>query len=164
VGQIIHPVIGVPDKDALSPRPEGLEGACAYRMFHVVKGILTADEARWTADHGADAIVVSNHGGRQLDGAPATCRVLPEVAEAAGPSTEILLDGGIRRGSHMVKALALGARAVLIGRPYVWGLAVGGQAGVERALDLLEQEIVRTMTLLGCPSVAELDQEWVARA
>ncbi len=130
----------------------------------VVKGLLSGDDAKKAVDCGAEAVVVSNHGGRQLDGAPATLQVLPEVVAAvggAGSSTEVFLDGGVRRGSHVVKAVALGARAVLIGRPYLWGLAAGGQAGVERVLDLFYDEVQRTMVLLGCASVSDLAGEWL---
>ena len=102
---------------------------------------------------GASALVVSNHGGRQLDGVAPTLRVLPEVIEAVGGQTEVLLDGGIRRGGDIVKALALGARAVLIGRAYAYGLGAGGEAGVMRAIDILRADLARTMKLLGCGSV-----------
>ena len=129
----------------------------------VVKGILSGADARHAVDAGADAVVVSNHGGRQLEGAPATIRVLPEVAEAVGASTEVLLDGGVRRGSDVIKALALGARAVLIGRAYLYGFAVGGQAGVERILDVMRDEVVRSLTLMGCRAVADLDLSWITR-
>jgi L-lactate dehydrogenase (cytochrome) len=128
-----------------------------------VKGLLCAADARIAADLGSDAVIISNHGGRQLDGSPATFRVLPEVVDAVGNSTEVLLDGGVRRGTHVVKAVALGARAVFIGRPYLYGLAAGGQRGVEHMLDLFRSEIVRTMVLLGCPAVSELGPEWVSR-
>ncbi|MGH9110309.1 MAG: alpha-hydroxy acid oxidase [Acidimicrobiales bacterium] len=127
----------------------------------VVKGILTAGDARRAADAGADAVVVSNHGGRQLDGAPPTLAVLPEVVAAVGGQVEVLMDGGVRRGAHVVTALALGARAVLVGRPYLYGLAAAGQRGVERVLDILAEEMTRTMLLLGCPSVADLDPSWL---
>jgi L-lactate dehydrogenase (cytochrome) len=128
----------------------------------VVKGLLTGDDARRAAEVGSDAVIISNHGGRQLDGAPATLKVLPEIVEAVGSRTEVLFDGGIRRGSHVVKALALGARGVFIGRPYLYGLAAAGQAGVEHVLGLLRTEMIRTMVLLGCPSVDDLSPEWVA--
>ena len=128
----------------------------------IVKGIHTADDARRSVDAGADAIVVSNHGGRQLDGVAATLRVLPEVVAAAGGRTEILLDGGIRRGSDIAKALCLGARAVLAGRAYAYGLGAGGEAGVARAIEILRADLVRTLRLLGCPSVQELDRTWIA--
>lgn len=128
----------------------------------VVKGILTGDDARRAVDSGADALVVSNHGGRQLDGAPATITALPEVRAAAGASVEVLLDGGIRRGTDVVKALALGADAVLIGRPYLYGLAAAGETGVARVLELFRAELVRTLTLLGRSSVGEVDGSCVA--
>ncbi|MGA8682477.1 MAG: alpha-hydroxy acid oxidase [Acidimicrobiales bacterium] len=129
-----------------------------------VKGLLTGSDARIAADLGSDAVIISNHGGRQLDGAPATFRVLPEVVDAVAGSAEVLLDGGVRRGTHVVKAVALGARAVFIGRPYLYGLAAGGQQGVEHILDLFRSEISRTMVLLGCPAVSELGPQWVSPA
>ena len=122
----------------------------------IVKGILRGDDAQRAVDAGADAVVVSNHGGRQLDGVPATIRVLPEVVAAVGDSTEVLVDGGIRRGGDVAKALALGARAVLIGRPYLWGLAAGGEQGVAAIWDLLVDELTSTTKLLGCESVHHL--------
>lgn len=127
----------------------------------VVKGVHTADDARRAVDLGAAAVVVSNHGGRQLDGVAPTLRVLPEVLDAVGERIEVLLDGGIRRGSDIAKALALGARAVLVGRAYAYGLAAGGRAGVAHAIEVLRSELVLTMKLLGCPSVAELDGGYV---
>ena len=123
----------------------------------VVKGVHTADDARRAADAGAEGVVVSNHGGRQLDGVAATLRVLPEVVAAVGDRTEVLFDGGIRRGSDIVKALALGARAVLVGRAYVYGLGAGGGLGVTRAIEILRADLLRTLRLLGCSSTAELD-------
>jgi isopentenyl diphosphate isomerase/L-lactate dehydrogenase-like FMN-dependent dehydrogenase len=123
----------------------------------VVKGVHTADDARQAIDEGAGAIVVSNHGGRQLDGVAATVRVLPEVVAAVHGRAEILLDGGIRRGSDVVKALCLGARAVLVGRAYAYGLGAAGGAGVTRAIEILRSDIVRTLTLLGVASTAALD-------
>jgi L-lactate dehydrogenase (cytochrome) len=128
----------------------------------VVKGVHTADDARRAVDAGASAVVVSNHGGRQLDGVAPTLRVLPEVVAAVGGRVEILLDGGIRRGSDVVKAVALGARAVLVGRAYAYGLAAGGEAGVTRAIQILRDDLERTLRLLGCPSVAALDASYVA--
>jgi L-lactate dehydrogenase (cytochrome) len=130
----------------------------------VVKGILTGADALAAAEAGADAVVVSNHGGRQLDGAPATARALPEVVHALGGRIEVLLDGGVRRGSDVVKALAMGARAVMIGRAYLYGLSVDGQRGVEQVLDLIRTETSRTMRLLGCFSVAELDPSYLQPA
>ena len=128
----------------------------------VVKGVHTADDARRAVDAGASAIVVSNHGGRQLDGVAPTLRVLPEVVAAVGGRVEILLDGGIRRGGDVVKALSLGARAVLVGRAYAYGLAAGGEAGVAKAIQILRADLERTLRLLGCPSVAALDRAYVA--
>ena len=133
-------------------------------MPMVLKGIVTGEDARLAAGAGAAAIVVSNHGGRQLDGAPATLDALPEVVEAAEGRLEVYLDGGIRRGPDVLKALALGARAVLIGRPYLWGLAVGGEAGVRAVLELLRDDLVLTMVLAGRRSVAEVDRSAVAPA
>jgi len=127
----------------------------------VVKGILTADDARRAVDCGADAIVVSNHGGRQLESAPATVHVLPEIAAAIGDSAEILLDSGVRRGNDVLKALALGARAVLVGRSVVYGLAVAGADGVSWVLDLLRTDMVRSMRLMGLTSVDAVDASWV---
>jgi L-lactate dehydrogenase (cytochrome) len=132
----------------------------AWKGKVVVKGAHTADDARRAVGAGADAVVVSNHGGRQLDGVAATIRVLPEVVEAVGSRTEVLLDGGIRRGSDVVKALCLGARAVLIGRAYAYGLGAGGGAGVTRALDILRGDIIRTLKLLGVSSTAALDRSF----
>jgi L-lactate dehydrogenase (cytochrome) len=126
-----------------------------------VKGVHTADDGRRAVDEGAQAIVVSNHGGRQLDGVAATIRVLPEVAAAVGDRVEVLMDGGIRRGSDIVKAMCLGARAVLIGRAYTYGLAAAGEEGVTRAINILRDDLLRTMALLGCPSLRELDQSYV---
>jgi len=127
----------------------------------VIKGVHTADDARRAVDAGASAIVVSNHGGRQLDGVAPTLRMLPEVVAAVGDRVEVLLDGGIRRGSDVVKALCLGARAVLVGRAYAYGLAAGGEAGVARAIGILRADLVRTLKLLGCSSVAALDASYV---
>jgi L-lactate dehydrogenase (cytochrome) len=127
----------------------------------VVKGVHTADDARRAVDEGADALVVSNHGGRQLDGVRSTLSVLPEVLEAIDGRVEVLLDGGIRRGSDIAKALCLGARAVLIGRAYAYGLGAAGGAGVARAIEILQSDLIRTLKLLGCPSTAELDRSYL---
>jgi len=136
----------------------------------VVKGVHTADDARRAVAEGASAIVVSNHGARQLDGVAPTIRVLPEVVQAVKGQTEILLDGGVRRGSDIVKALCMGARAVLIGRAYAYGLGAAGEAGVTRALDILRADVIRTMKLLGIGAIKDLDgsfvdvpSEWTAR-
>jgi isopentenyl diphosphate isomerase/L-lactate dehydrogenase-like FMN-dependent dehydrogenase len=127
----------------------------------VVKGVHIGDDARRAIDYGADAVVVSNHGGRQLDGVSATIRALPEVADAVKGRIEVLLDGGIRRGSDVVKALCLGARAVLVGRAYAYGLAAGGEAGVQRAIEILKSDVIRTMKLLGVPSATALNRSFV---
>lgn len=123
----------------------------------VVKGILTGDDARRALDEGAAAVVVSNHGGRQLDGAPASIRALPEVVSAVNGRAEVLMDGGIRRGGDIAKAICLGARAVLIGRAYGYGLGAGGEGGVNRALQILRNDFERTMRLLGCGTSRDLD-------
>jgi L-lactate dehydrogenase (cytochrome) len=127
----------------------------------VIKGVLTGDDARRAIDEGAEAVVVSNHGGRQLDCVPASLRALPEVVAAVNGQIEVLMDGGIRRGSDIVKAICLGARAVLCGRAYAYGLAAAGEAGVTRALEILRVDLDRTLKLLGCPSVAALDRTYV---
>jgi L-lactate dehydrogenase (cytochrome) len=127
----------------------------------VVKGVLTADDARRAIDEGAAAVSVSNHGGRQLDGVPAALRALPEVVAAVHGRIDVLMDGGIRRGTDIVKALCLGARAVLCGRAYAWGLAAAGEAGVARTIEILRVDVERTLRLLGCPSVAALDRSYV---
>jgi 4-hydroxymandelate oxidase len=127
----------------------------------VLKGIVTPEDASLAVDHGAAAIIVSNHGGRQLDGAEPTLFALPRVADAIAGRIPVLVDGGIRRGSDVVKALCLGARAALIARPYLWGLAVGGQKGVEHVLSLLRAEVQRTLALLGRPTVASLGRDVV---
>jgi L-lactate dehydrogenase (cytochrome) len=127
----------------------------------VVKGVLTGEDARCAIDHGADAISVSNHGGRQLDGVQASLRALPGIVKAVDGQIEVLMDGGIRRGSDIVKALCLGARAVLGGRTYAYGLAAAGEAGVERVLEILHADLQRTLCLLGCGSIAELNRSFV---
>jgi L-lactate dehydrogenase (cytochrome) len=127
----------------------------------VIKGVLTADDARRAIDEGAAAIVVSNHGGRQLDGVPASLRVLPEIVAAVNGRVEVLMDGGIRRGADIIKAICLGARAVLCGRAYAYGLAAAGQQGVSRAIQILRTDVERTLKLLGCPAVAMLDRSYV---
>lgn len=131
------------------------------RLPIVVKGILTHEDARLAVQHGAAAIVVSNHGGRQLDTVLTGAEALPEVVAAAEGKCEVLVDGGVRRGTDVVKAIALGARAVLIGRPYLWGLAVDGEAGVARVLRLLRDEIGLAMALVGRLSVGEIDRSVV---
>ncbi|MGV9269754.1 alpha-hydroxy acid oxidase [Kitasatospora sp. NPDC003701] len=132
------------------------------RLPLVLKGILTAEDARLAAEHGVDAVVVSNHGGRQLDGALPALAALPEVVAALPPDVPALLDGGVRTGTDIAVALALGARAVLVGRPVLWGLATEGEAGVVRVLDLLRDELEHTLALLGCPTPADLDRTALA--
>ncbi len=127
----------------------------------VIKGVLTADDARRAVDEGVAAISVSNHGGRQLDGVPASLRALPEVVDAVKGRIEVWMDGGIRRGTDIVKAICMGARAVLCGRAYAYGLAAAGEAGVDRAIEILRTDLERTLRLLGCPSVANLDRSYV---
>ena len=127
----------------------------------VVKGVLTGDDARRAVDEGAAAVVVSNHGGRQLDCVPASLRALPEVVKAVNGQVEVLMDGGIRRGTDIVKAICLGARAVLCGRAYAYGLAAAGEAGVVRAIEILRTDLERTLRLLGCPSITALDRSYV---
>jgi isopentenyl diphosphate isomerase/L-lactate dehydrogenase-like FMN-dependent dehydrogenase len=127
----------------------------------VIKGVLTGEDARRAVDAGAGAVVVSNHGGRQLDGVRASLRALPEVVAAVNGQVDVLMDGGVRRGTDIVKAICLGARAVLCGRAYAYGLAAAGQAGVTRALEILQADVERTLRLLGCPSVAALDRSYV---
>jgi L-lactate dehydrogenase (cytochrome) len=133
----------------------------AWKGPFVVKGVMIADDARRAVDLGASAVVVSNHGGRQLDSVAATLRALPEIVSAVGHQTEVLLDGGIRRGGDIVKALCLGARAVLIGRAYAYGMSAAGQPGVAHAIQILRADVERTLRLLGCPSVSTLDKSYL---
>jgi isopentenyl diphosphate isomerase/L-lactate dehydrogenase-like FMN-dependent dehydrogenase len=133
----------------------------AWRGPIVIKGVMTAADARRSVDEGARAVVVSNHGGRQLDGVPASLKVLPEVVSAVGGQTEVLMDGGVRRGGDIVKAICLGARAVLVGRAYAYGLAAAGEAGVARSLEILRADVVRTLKLVGARSIADLDRSYV---
>jgi 4-hydroxymandelate oxidase len=128
----------------------------------LVKGILTAEDAVLAVEHGADGVVVSNHGGRQLDSCPAGLDALPEVVEAVDGRIPVLMDGGVRRGTDVLKALALGAAAVLVGRPVVWGLAAEGEAGVTGVLDILRSEFDNAMALTGCGSVTDIGRDLVA--
>jgi 4-hydroxymandelate oxidase len=130
----------------------------------LLKGVLTAEDATLAAEHGLDGVIVSNHGGRQVDGTLATIEALPEIAEVVGDKIEILLDGGIRRGTDVLKALALGARAVLIGRPYLWGLGVAGENGVRQVLDLLRAEIDCAMAQCGQADVKKITRSLVRLA
>jgi L-lactate dehydrogenase (cytochrome) len=173
-GLMNFPNVVLPDKRAMPYADVGAALAQSvvswadFKWIHdvwkgpiVVKGVHTADDGRRAADEGAKAIVVSNHGGRQLDGVAATVRVLPEVVAAVGDRVEVLMDGGIRRGSDIVKAMCLGARAVLIGRAYTYGLAAAGEEGVTRAIEILRSDLLRTMALLGCPSLGALDRSFI---
>jgi 4-hydroxymandelate oxidase len=138
---------------------EDLDWLCAWtRLPVVVKGVCRSDDARRVAERGAKAIVVSNHGGRQLDTAPPTCEVLPHVAEAAGEDCEVYVDGGIRRGSDVLKAIGLGARAVLIGRPILWGLCVDGERGAINVLEILRRELDEAMLLCGCSRLNDISK------
>jgi L-lactate dehydrogenase (cytochrome) len=127
----------------------------------VIKGVLSADDAMRSLDHGAAAVVVSNHGGRQLDGVPASLQVLPEVVAAVKDQAEVLMDSGIRRGSDIVKAICLGARAVLCGRAFAYGLAASGEAGVTVSIEILRSDLERSLKLLGCRSVEGLNESYV---
>jgi L-lactate dehydrogenase (cytochrome) len=128
-----------------------------------VKGIMHVEDARRAAAIGATTVIISNHGGRQLDGAAAPIEVLPRIVDAVGDRVEVILDGGIRRGVQVLKALARGAKACAIGRPYLYGLAAGGEAGVTRALDILRAELVAAMQLSGCTDVSKIDSSIVER-
>jgi L-lactate dehydrogenase (cytochrome) len=127
----------------------------------IIKGIQSVDDARRMADAGVDAVVLSNHGGRQLDRAPVPLRLLPEVVDTVGDRTEIWMDTGVMNGADIVAAVALGARAVLVGRAYLYGLMAGGERGVERATTILVREMRRTMQLLGVRSIPELERRHV---
>jgi (S)-mandelate dehydrogenase len=130
----------------------------------LLKGLLDVGEARRAADLGVDGIVLSNHGGRNLDGVVAPIDVLPGVADAVGHRLSVLIDSGIRRGTDVVKALSLGAKAVLLGRPVAWGLAAGGEAGVSRALSIMREEIDRALAFLGCAHAEDLRPFYVCRS
>lgn len=128
----------------------------------VLKGVISSEDARLAVEHGVQGIIVSNHGGRQLDGTIATASALPEIVAAVQGQAEVFIDGGIRRGSDVLKALALGARAALIGRPYLWGLAVNGEAGVTRVLSLLKSELDLCMALAGAPTIDRITPDLIA--
>ncbi|MCB2054923.1 MAG: alpha-hydroxy-acid oxidizing protein [Geminicoccaceae bacterium] len=148
IGDMLDPAMNWDDVDELRR---------LWRGPLLLKGVLHPADAREAAERGVDGVIVSNHGGRQLDGAPASLHALPHVVEAAGDRLTVLHDGGIRRGADIVKAIALGARACLIGRPQLWGLAVAGEAGVARILDIYRDELVRTMVLGGWKTIADID-------
>ena len=133
--------------------------ASSIRLPVVVKGIMAGEDGRLSAENGAKAVIVSNHGGRNLDTTPATIEVLPEVVAAVDGKAEVSLDGGIRRGTDIYKALALGARSVLIGRPLFWGLAVAGEAGALAVLEMLRDELDATMGMCGRPTIDSIDKE-----
>jgi len=142
-----------------------LDWLCAItRLPVVVKGVCRGDDARRAAEHGAKAVVVSNHGGRQLDTAPATSEVLPQVTEAVGNLCEVYVDGGVRRGSDVLKALALGARAVLVGRPILWGLCANGERGVVDVLEIFRRELDEAMLLSGCTTLSDIGRWLLAPA
>jgi isopentenyl diphosphate isomerase/L-lactate dehydrogenase-like FMN-dependent dehydrogenase len=123
----------------------------------IIKGVLSPVDASLAVEHGASALIVSNHGGRQLDGVPAPITMLPYIVDVVAGQIEILLDGGVRRGTDVLKAIALGARAVLVGRPVLWGLTLGGEAGVTAVLEHLRREIDLAMALAGCPTIDAID-------
>jgi 4-hydroxymandelate oxidase len=128
----------------------------------LVKGVVRADDAVRAMEHGVSGVIVSNHGGRQLDTSPATIEVLPEIADAVSARVELFIDGGVRRGTDVLKALAMGAQAVLVGRPILWGLAVGGEQGVIRVLDILRRELDLAMALCGCPTIDHIGRDLIA--
>ena len=131
------------------------------RQAHL-KGILDVEDAKTAARTGAQALVVSNHGGRQLDGAPSSISALPKVAEAVGSQIEVMFDGGVRTGQDVLRALALGARSCMIGRAFVWGLGAGGEEGVAKAIDILAKELDVSMALTGTKSIGEIDGAVIA--
>lgn len=137
---------------------DDLDWLCqSTRLPVVVKGVCRGEDARRAVEHGAKAVVVSNHGGRQLDTAPATCEVLPYVVDAVGDRCEVYVDGGIRRGSDVLKAIAFGARAILVGRAVLWGLCVGGEEGATQILEILRRELDEAMLLCGCTKLSDID-------
>lgn len=149
-------------RDALTVTWQDLDWLRSLSSLPIVlKGILTAEDAQLAVEHGIEGIVVSNHGGRQLDGVSAAIDVLPEVVEAVRGRCEVYMDGGVRRGTDVLKALALGARAVLIGRPVLWGLAVAGAQGAYQVLEILRTELDLALTLAGRPAVAQVDRSLV---
>jgi L-lactate dehydrogenase (cytochrome)/(S)-mandelate dehydrogenase len=154
VGTILDPSLSWRDVDEVRKY---------WRGPLILKGVLHPGEAREAAEHGVDGLIVSNHGGRQLDGAVSSIEALPAIVEAVGGRMPVLLDGGVRRGSHVVKALALGASACLIARPQLWGLAVAGEAGVARVLEILRGEIDRVMGLCGVTKVSEIGADLIHR-
>jgi isopentenyl diphosphate isomerase/L-lactate dehydrogenase-like FMN-dependent dehydrogenase len=157
----IAEVFGLVDPSLTWPDVEGLIADTELPVL--IKGVLTAEDAELAVEHGAAGVVVSNHGARQIDAVPASIDVLPEIVDAIDGRIEVLMDGGIRRGTDVAVALALGASAVLVGRPALWGLAVDGQAGAELALSMLADELQLALALLGCASPADLTRSHVRR-
>jgi len=155
-----HYLVGLHDQTLTWDDLEWMREA-AGNVPLVVKGILTAEDAVLAVEHGVEGIMVSNHGGRQLDRSPAAIDVLEEVVQAVGARAEVYLDGGVRRGADVLIALGLGARAVFIGRPFLYALATAGEAGVGRALQLIRAEIENSMALLGTPSIADIHRSHV---
>jgi 4-hydroxymandelate oxidase len=155
IGDLIDPTVTWPDVERF---------AAAGGLPVLVKGVLTAQDARLAAEHGAAGVIVSNHGGRQLDTVLSGADALPVVVDAVGDAIDVLVDGGIRRGTDVIKALALGARAVLVGRPVVWGLAVAGEAGVAAVLETLLAELQVALALVGVPRAADLDRSAIQPA
>ncbi len=153
--RLVDPALGWADLEALVANSS---------LPILVKGVMTAEDAVLAADRGAAGVIVSNHGGRQLDGVPATIDVVGEVADAVGDRMEVLMDGGVRRGTDVLTALALGARAVLVGRPALWGLAVAGEQGARRVLELLRDELELALALCGCPVPEAVSRAHVRRA
>jgi 4-hydroxymandelate oxidase len=155
IGLLIDPALTWPDIEAFAARS---------RLPVLVKGVLTAEDARLAAEHGAAGVVVSNHGGRQLDTVLSGADALPAIAEEVGDRLDVIVDGGLRRGTDVLKALALGARAVMVGRPVLWGLAAGGEAGATRVLELLAGELDVALALAGVPRARDLGREHVMAA
>ncbi|GAA1971876.1 hypothetical protein GCM10009838_34140 [Catenulispora subtropica] len=170
---ISFPDIGPADQRSLDVLPEMFDGTISWedlawirRIWDgpiALKGVTTVGQASQAVDHGLDAVIVSNHGGRQLDRLPATIDVLAEIVDAVGDRTEVLVDSGFRRGSDITTALALGAKAVLLGRAHLYGLAAAGEAGVRHCVDILSRELRMTMQLCAATSIAELDRSLVQR-
>jgi L-lactate dehydrogenase (cytochrome) len=168
---VSFPNIGPPDQRSLAKIPAMFDGSVSWEDLDwirglwdgpiLAKGVMRAEEAVRAAEHGLDGVIVSNHGGRQLDHLPATIDVLPEIVDAAGDRLEVLVDSGFRRGSDIAAALALGAKAVLVGRAHLYGLAAAGEAGVRHCIDILARELRMTMQLCGARSIAELDRSLI---
>jgi isopentenyl diphosphate isomerase/L-lactate dehydrogenase-like FMN-dependent dehydrogenase len=161
-GLTIQEAFGLVDASITWDDLEGLASDAGLPVL--LKGVISADDAELALEHGAAGVVVSNHGGRQLDAVPATIDVLPAVAEAVAGRGVVLVDGGVRRGTDVLVALALGADAVLVGRPAVWGLAVGGEEGARRVLEILREEVELALALCGCPTPVDVTRDHVRRS